>query len=219
MTTKLKIDFISDIACPWCAIGVGGLEQALAALEGQVDADITFHPYELSPDMQAGGQNGLEHISRKFGMPHDQIRSSRDMIRARAASVGVTMNTSDESRIYNTFDAHRLLAWAKDEGRQLDMKRRLLALYWTDQVDPGDRSALVVAAEEVGLDGSAARAVLESDRYVEEVRAEEELWRSRGINSVPTVIVNDRHLISGAQPPEEFERRLRDLAAEGGDAS
>lgn len=219
MTTKLKIDFISDIACPWCAIGVGGLEQALATLEGQVDADITFHPYELNPDMQAGGQNGLEHISRKFGMPHDQIRSSREMIRARAASVGVTMNTSDESRIYNTFDAHRLLAWAKDEGRQLDMKRRLLALYWTDQVDPGDHSALVIAAEEVGLDGSAARAVLESDRYVEEVRAEEELWRSRGINSVPTVIVNDRHLISGAQPPEEFKRRLRDLAAEGGDAS
>lgn len=218
MTTKLKIDFVSDIACPWCAIGLGGLEQALAALGGQIDADITFHPYELSPDMPAGGQNGLEHISRKFGMPHDQIRSSGEMIRERAAGVGVTMNTSDESRIYNTFDAHRLLAWAKDEGRQLDLKRRLLALYWTDQVDPGDHAALVAAAEEVGLDGSAARSVLESDRYVEDVRAEEELWRSRGINSVPTVIVNDRHLISGAQPPEEFERQLRDLAAEGGDA-
>lgn len=217
MTTKLKIDFVSDIACPWCAIGLGGLEQALSALEGQVDADITFHPYELSPDMTAGGQNGLEHISRKFGMPHDQIRSSREMIRQRAASVGVTINTSDESRIYNTFDAHRLLAWAKDEGRQRDMKRRLLALYHTDQVDPGDHDALVAAAEEVGLDGSAARAVLESDRYAEEVRAGEELWRSRGIKSVPEVIVNDRHLISGAQPPEEFERQLRGLAAEAGD--
>lgn len=214
MTTKLKIDFVSDIACPWCAIALGGLEQALAALEGQVDADIAFHPYELSPDMPAGGRNALEHISRKFGMPHDQIRASREMIRQRAASVGVTMTASDTSRIYNTFDAHRLLAWAKDEGRQLDLKRRLLALYHTDQVDPGDHDALVAAAEEVGLDGSAARAVLESDRYVGEVRAEEELWRRRGIRSVPAVIVNDRHVISGAQAPEEFERQLRCLAAE-----
>lgn len=218
MTTKLKIDFVSDIACPWCAIGLGGLEQALSALVGQVDADITFRPYELSPDMPAGGRNGLEHISRKFGMPHDQIRSSREMIRERAASVGVTINTSDESRIYNTFDAHRLLAWAKDEGRQLDMKRRLLALYHSDQVDPGNHAALMAVAEEVGLDGSAARAVLESDRYVEEVRAAEELWRSRGIRSVPAVIVNDGHLISGAQTPEVFERQLRAFALEVGDA-
>lgn len=214
MTTKLKIDFVSDIACPWCAIALGGLEQALAALENQIDADITFHPYELSPDMPAGGQNGLEHISRKFGMPYDQIRSSREMIRERAAGVGVKINSSDESRIYNTFDAHRLLAWAKDEGRQLDMNRRLLALYHTDNVDPGDHNALVAAAEEVGLDGSAARTVLESDRYVEEVRAEEELWRRRGIKSVPTMIVTDRHSISGAQSPAEFERQLRGLAAE-----
>lgn len=217
MTTKLKIDFVSDIACPWCAIALGGLEQALAALEGQIDADITFHPYQLSPDMPAGGKNALEHISTKFGMPHDQIRASRETIRQRAAGVGVTMNTSDLSRIYNTFDAHRLLAWAKDEGRQLDMKRRLLALYHTDQVDPGDHDALVAAAEEAGLDGSAARAVLESDRYVDEVRADEALWRSRGIRSVPAVFVNDRHAISGAQSPEEFERQLRVLAAEAGD--
>jgi predicted DsbA family dithiol-disulfide isomerase len=216
VTTKLKIDFVSDIACPWCAMGLGGLERALAALKGEIDADITFHPYELSPDMPAGGQNGLEHISRKFGMPHDQIRSSREMIRERAAGVGVIINTSDQSRIYNTFEAHRLLAWAKDEGRQLDMKRRLLTLYHTDQVDPGDHDALVAAAEEVGLDGAAARAVLESDRYAEEVRAEEALWRRRGIKSVPTLLVNDRHLISGAQTPEEFERLLRALAAEDG---
>lgn len=216
MTNKLKIDIVSDIACPWCAIRLAGLERALAALEGEIDADITFHPYELSPDMPAGGRNALEHIANKFGMPHDQIRSSREMIRERAADVGITMNTSDDSRIYNTFDAHRLLAWAKDEGRQLELKRRLLALYHTDQVDPGDHDALVAAAEEVGLNGSAAREVLESDRYVKEVRAAEELWRSRGIRSVPAVIINDKHLISGAQSPEELERQLRDHAGDIG---
>jgi predicted DsbA family dithiol-disulfide isomerase len=123
------------------------------------------------------------------------------------------MNTSDASRIYNTFDAHRLLAWAKEEGRQLELKRRLLVLNFTDQADPGDHDALVAAAEEVGLDGSAAGAVLESDRYAEQVRSEEALWQSRGISSVPAVVVNERYLISGGQPPEEFERQLRAIAS------
>ncbi|MDF7774075.1 DsbA family oxidoreductase [Sphingomonas sp. AOB5] len=214
MTQTLKIDFVSDIACPWCAVGLGGLERALDTLKGVVGADISFHPFELNPNMPVGGQNGLEHIGEKYGMAPAQIRASRDMIRERAAGVGFVMNTSDDSRIYNTFDAHRLLAWAKEEGRQLDLKRRLLALNFTDQADPGDHEALVAGAEDVGLDGAAARAVLESDRYADQVRAEEALWQSRGISSVPAVVVNDRYLISGGQPPEEFERQLRAIAAE-----
>ncbi|NML04408.1 DsbA family oxidoreductase [Sphingomonas sp. G-3-2-10] len=213
MTTKLKIDFVSDIACPWCAVGLGGLEQALDALQGEVVADISFHPFELNPGMPAGGQNGLEHLSQKYGMAPAQIRANRDMIRERAASVGVVMNSSDDSRIYNTFDAHRLLAWAREEGRQLELKRRLLVLNFTDQADPGDHDALVAAAESVGLVGAAARAVLESGGYADQVRSEEALWQSRGINSVPAVVVNDRYLISGGLPPEEYERQLRLIAA------
>ena len=214
MTQKLKIDFVSDIACPWCAIGLGGLEKALEAVKGEIAADISFHPFELNPDMPAGGQNTLERLSAKYGMAPEQVRASREMIRERAAGVGVIMATSDDSRSYNTFDAHRLIAWAKEEGRQLDLKRRLLKLYFTDGADPGDHDALVAAAEEIGLDGAAARAVLQSDRYADEVRADEVLWQSRGINSVPAVIVNDRYLISGGQPPEEFERQLRGIAAQ-----
>jgi predicted DsbA family dithiol-disulfide isomerase len=214
MTRKLKIDFVSDIACPWCAVGLGGLEKALDTLTGEVEADITFHPFELNPNMPTGGQNIVEHIGQKYGSSPEQARANREVIRDRAAGVGFVMNTSDSSRIYNTFDAHRLLAWAKEEGRQLELKRRLLELNFTDQADPGDYDALVAAAEAVGLDGTAARAVLESDRYGEQVRAEEALWQSRGINSVPAVVVNDRYLISGGQPPEEFERQLRAIAAE-----
>jgi len=213
MTQILKIDFVSDIACPWCAIGLGGLERALGSLKGEIGADISFHPFELNPDMPAGGQNTLERLSRKYGMTPEQVRASREVIRERAAGVGVVMATSDDSRSYNTFDAHRLIAWAKEQGRQLDLKRRLLSLYFTDGADPGDHDALVAAAEEIGLDGAAARAVLESDRYADQVRAEEALWQSRGINSVPAVIVNDRYLISGGQPPEEYERQLRAIAA------
>jgi len=214
MTQILKIDFVSDIACPWCAIGLGGLERALDSLKGEIGADITFHPFELDPDVPAGGQNTLERLSQKYGMTPAQVRASRETIRERAAGVGVVMATSDASRSYNTFDAHRLLAWAREEGRQLDLKRRLLALNFTDGADPGDHDALVAAAEEVGLDGGAARAVLESDRYAKQVRAEEALWQGRGINSVPAVIVNDRYLISGGQPPEEFERQLRAIASQ-----
>lgn len=214
MTHTMKIDFVSDVACPWCAVGLGGLEQALKNLEGEIAADITFHPFELNPDMPAGGQNSLEHIRQKYGIGADQIAASREAIRDRARQVGYVMNTSDDSRIYNTFDAHRLLAWAREEGRQLDLKRQLLILNFTDQADPGDHGALVAAAEAVGLDGALAHAVLESDRFSEEVRSEEQLWRSRGINSVPAVVVNDRYLISGGQPSEVFEQQLRAIAAE-----
>src|SRR6478736_9789726 len=121
--------------------------------------------------MPAGGQNTLERLSEKYGMAPDKVRANREMIRERAAQVGFVMATSDDSRTYNTFDAHRLLAWAKEEGRQLDLKRRLLALNFTDGADTGDHDALVAAAEEVGLDAAAARDMLGSDRYADQVRA------------------------------------------------
>lgn len=213
MSQKLKIDFVSDIACPWCVIGLGGLEQALDSLKGEIEADVAFHPFELNPDMPPGGENGLEHIAMKYGMSPDQVRENRARIRDRAAKIGFTMNTSDASRAYNTFDAHRLIAWAGGKGRQLKMKRQLFTLYFTNQQDPGDRDALVAAVEAAGLDGAEAREVLASDRYAKEVRAEEMLWRQRGINSVPAVIVDDRYLISGGQPPEEFARQLRSISA------
>jgi predicted DsbA family dithiol-disulfide isomerase len=213
MSQKLKIDFVSDIACPWCVIGLGGLEKALDSLEGEIEADVTFHPFELNPDMPAGGENGLEHIAAKYGLSPDQVRENRARIRDRAAAIGFTMNTSDTSRAYNTFDGHRLIAWAGEKGRQLEMKRQLFTLYFTDQQDPGDRDALVAAAEAAGLDGAEAREVLASDRYADQVRAEEALWRRRGINSVPAIVVDDRYLISGGQPPEEFVRQLRGISA------
>lgn len=213
MTQKLKIDFVSDIACPWCVIGLGGLEKALDTLHGEIEADIAFHPFELNPAMPAGGQDSMEHIAEKYGLSAEQVRANRERIQARAAEIGFAMNTSDASRIYNTFDAHRLLAWAGEKGRQITLKRQLFQVYFTDQTDPGDHDALVAAAEAVGLDGAEARAILGSDRYADQVRAEEALWRNRGINSVPAVIVDNRYLISGGQPAEEFARQLRGIAA------
>ncbi|UPG92132.1 DsbA family oxidoreductase [Luteibacter aegosomaticola] len=214
MSKKLKIDFVSDVACPWCVIGLGGLERALENLKDVVDPEITFHPFELNPNMVKGGENMVEHIVKKYGIGAEEAQTNRERIKARAASVGFTMNTSDASRIYNTFDAHRLMAWAAGTGKQQALKHQLFVVNFTNQTDPGDHDALVAAAEKAGLDPVEARAVLESDRYTQEVRADEHLWQSRGITGVPAVIVNDKWLISGGQPPEEFERQLRAMAAE-----
>ncbi|WP_089980023.1 DsbA family oxidoreductase [Luteibacter sp. UNCMF331Sha3.1] len=214
MSKKLKIDFVSDIACPWCVIGLGGLERALERLDGVVEADITFHPFELNPSMVPGGENTVEHIVAKYGIPADEARVNRERIKQRAATVGFTMNTSDATRIYNTFDAHRLMAWAAGTGKQQALKHQLFIVNFTDQTDPGDHDALVAAAEKAGLDPVEARAVLASDRYGDDVRRSEALWQSRGITGVPAVVVNDRYLISGGQPPEEFERQLRKIAAD-----
>jgi predicted DsbA family dithiol-disulfide isomerase len=214
MPQKMKIDFVSDIACPWCVIGLGGLEQALDKLHDVIEPEITFHPFELNPNMVAGGENMVEHVVAKYRIPADEARVNRERIKARAAAVGFTMNTSDASRIYNTFDAHRLIAWAGSQGQQHALKRQMFTVNFTDQTDPGNHDTLVAAAEKVGLDPVEARAVLESDRYAEDVRRDEKLWQSRGITGVPAVIVNDQYLISGGQPPEEFERQLRQIAAE-----
>ncbi len=214
MTTPMKIDFVSDISCPWCVIGLRGLERALDRVGDLVEADIHFQPFELNPQMPAGGQNIVEHIGEKYGSTPAQSAANREMIRDRAAALDFAMVTSDQSRIYNTFDAHRLLHWAGIEGRQSELKSHLFTAYFTEGRDMGDHEVLALAAGEAGLDPQAAREVLGSGLYAREVREAEQYWQSRGISSVPAVIVNDRYLISGGQPPETFEQALRKITAE-----
>jgi predicted DsbA family dithiol-disulfide isomerase len=214
MTKPMKIDFVSDVSCPWCIVGLGGLEEALARVGDLVQADIHFQPFELNPNMPAEGQNIVEHVAQKYGATPQQSAANRQAIHARAAEVGFTMQTNDQSRIYNTFDAHRLLHWAELEGRQAALKHALFDAYFTRGLNPSDHEVLADAAEAVGLDREAAREVLASGRYADEVRAAERLWQSRGINSVPAIIINDRYLISGGQPADAFEQALRTIAAE-----
>jgi len=219
MTQHLKIDFVSDVACPWCVIGLRGLEQALANASDAVEADITFQPFELNPRMPAAGQNLVEHITEKYGSTAEQSAASRAMIRSRGAEVGFTFNMSEESRIYNTFDAHRLLHWAGTIGRQQELKLALFRANFTDGANVSDHRVLVEAAVAAGLDGAQAREVLASGRYAEEVRNAELEWTSRGIRSVPAIVINGKWLISGGQPAGTFEHALRSIAAEVGQAS
>jgi predicted DsbA family dithiol-disulfide isomerase len=214
MTQRLHIDFVSDVACPWCAIGLYGLQEALRRTRGVVDADIAFQPFELNPAMPPEGQNIDEHIAQKYGSAPPQLEASRQMLRERAASIGFEFNQHPNSRIYNTFDAHRLLHWAATQGQQLPLKRALFKANFTDNDNVSDPNVLVTAAATAGLDAQAAREVLTSQRYAEDVRAAEQLWQSRGIHAVPGVVINGKWLISGGQPTEAFEQALRNIAAE-----
>ena len=218
MPTPLKIDFVSDVVCPWCAVGLYGLTRALDRLKDEgVTAALHFQPFELNPQMAPEGENIVEHIARKYGSTPEQSAENRAMIRERAAAAGFEMNMGEDSRIWNTHHAHRLLHWAGevDAGAQRRLKEALLGAHFTDGRALNDAEVLANAAAHAGLDEEEARAVLGSDRYAREVREAEELWRSRGINSVPAVVINDKYLISGGQPAEAFEQALRQIAAEG----
>jgi predicted DsbA family dithiol-disulfide isomerase len=208
----LKIDFVSDVACPWCAVGLYALEQALEKLP-DVPVEIHLQPFELNPAMGPEGEDSTEHLARKYGRTPAQLEESRAHLRERGAAVGFSFGP--RTRIWNTFDAHRLLYWAGLQGRQLALKRALLQAYQTDDRNPSDPAVLLAAAREAGLDEAGARQVLQEGRYADEVRALERQWQELGIHSVPSVIVNGRYLIQGAQPPEAFEQALRRIAEEG----
>jgi predicted DsbA family dithiol-disulfide isomerase len=211
--TPLRIDFVSDVSCPWCAIGLASLQQALTKLDGEVAAEIHFQPFELNPQMAAEGEDSTEHLVRKYGSTAEQIDANRAAIRARGAALGFTFNMDRRSRVYNTFDAHRLLHWAELEGRHLALKQALLRAYFTDGEDVSAHDTLLRLTGEAGLDIERAQQILAGDTYADEVRAQEQFFQSRGIHSVPATIINGQHLISGGQPPEAFEQALRQIAA------
>lgn len=210
---RVRIDIVSDVVCPWCAIGLAALDCALAAAADVIAADIVFHPFELNPDMPPEGEPIAEHVARKYGFSPEQARAGGGRLRDAAAAVGLDMTARSE-RIVNTFDAHRLLHWAMIAGRQAALKRELLAAYFARGADVSDRAVLVAAAQAAGLDADQARTVLETGRFADEVRAEEAHWRAQGITAVPTMILDERYVVQGAQEPARLERALRRLAAE-----
>lgn len=210
MATQLKIDFVSDVSCPWCAIGLASLERAIDRLGDEVSAQIHFQPFELNPQMPAEGRDTVDYLVEKYGRTPEQIKKNSEAIRARGAEVGFVFGGRE--RVYNTFDAHRLLHWAGLEGRQTQLKHALLAAYFTDGKDVSAHDVLVQLASQAGLDAQQAQEVLSSGAYADEVREQEQLHHKKGINSVPAIIINERHLIQGGQTVEVFEQALRQIA-------
>ncbi|HEX4234004.1 MAG TPA: DsbA family oxidoreductase [Caldimonas sp.] len=212
----MKIEYVSDVACPWCAVGLWSLDRALERIDGEIPVELHFEPFELNPSMPPEGEDAAEYIARKYGRPPEQLAQTRAVLRERGAAVGFAFG--DRSRIWNTFDAHRLLHWAGLEAGdgQSKLKHALLAAYHARSENPSDREVLLRAVAEAGLDVERAGAILDSDQYAAAVRARERHWQQLGINGVPAAIVNGKHLISGGQPPEVFEQALRQIAAAGG---
>jgi predicted DsbA family dithiol-disulfide isomerase len=192
---RLDLAFVSDVACPWCAIGLASLEQALARLPGEFRTTLRFEPFELNPDMGAEGMDLMTYITRKYGRTPDQVAQVQARIRERGAAVGFAFGP--RTRVWNTFDAHRMLHWAGLEGRALELKRAILRAYHGEGRNPGARDVLVELAGEVGLDAARAKAILESDEFASEVRERERHWLEMGVGGVPLVVVNDTHGIEG----------------------
>jgi predicted DsbA family dithiol-disulfide isomerase len=209
----MKIDFVSDVSCPWCVVGLKSLEAALARVGPELQAAIHFQPFELNPGLGPEGQDIVEHIAQKYGSSAVDIGRSQEALRARGAAVGFHFDFGKRGRIYNTFDAHRLLHWAESEGKQYALKNALFNAYFTAGRDPSNHDVLVSVAQSVGLDEHRAREILASDEFAKEVRERERFYTEAGIHAVPSVIINDRHLIQGGQPPEVFEQALRELSA------
>jgi predicted DsbA family dithiol-disulfide isomerase len=211
----LKIDFISDVACPWCAIGLQSLETAVERIGRSVQVEWHFQPFELNPQMGPEGADAAEYLRNKYGLTDVQLAQNQQNLRARGVAVGFEFGP--RLRVWNTFDAHRLLYWAGKEGprgSQRALKHALLSAYHTLGRNPGATDVLLELAATVRLDVSRARAILASDEFAPEVRAAELRWQQVGIRAVPAVVINDRHLIQGGQPPEVFEQTLRQLSGE-----
>lgn len=215
MTTTLKIDFVSDVACPWCAVGLASFEQALKDVGADIAVELHFQPFELNPTMGTEGADAAEYLIAKYGMSREQLAESRQRIAERGAAVGFTFG--ERKRVWSTFDAHRLLHWAGVEGppgSQHALKWALLRAYHGEGRNPGAHAVLLELAIAVGLDGERAREVLARNEFADDVREAERFWQQAGINAVPAVVINRRHLVSGGQPPEVFAQALRQIAAE-----
>lgn len=217
MPQPVKIDVVSDVACPWCAVGLGNLEKALQEIGEGIEVNVHFHPFELNPDMPEGGQDAIEHLTQKYGISEEQVRANQKNIRERAEEAGFRFHPEGRKRVYNTFDAHRLLHWAHAEASpagQVKLKRELLNTYFCLAVSLDDKANLLDAVKRAGLDINRAKLILDGNEFTAEVRASEQKYLGLGINSVPSFILNDKYLIQGAQPAQTLEQAIRQVSQE-----
>lgn len=214
MSTPIKIDFVSDVACPWCAVGLESLEAAMARVGDGLQVELHFQPFELNPQMPAEGEDSVEHLTRKYGITAEQAAANGEAIRARGESLGFEFRMDKRRRVVNTFDAHRLLHWAGESGQESQrvLKHALLRAYFTEGEDVSSPEVLLRLVGVAGLEIERARQILASGEYAEAVRAQEQFYQQQGITAVPSVIFNDRHLIQGGQSVETFEQALRQLS-------
>jgi predicted DsbA family dithiol-disulfide isomerase len=214
MKPTIKINFISDIGCPWCAVALGTLDQAMENLKDQAEFEIHFEPYELNPQMKIGGANAIEYLSNKYGISEQQVKANQAKIRERAAAAGFHFHPEGRKKVYNTFDAHRLLYWAGHEhglASQHRLKKEFFNTYFCLAADFDKRENLLEAVQRARLDQSAASKVLEEGLFTKEVKAQVAYYQAQGVNAVPNLILNGKYSLQGAQPLEILEASLKEV--------
>ncbi|MDO6762653.1 DsbA family oxidoreductase [Agarivorans sp. 1_MG-2023] len=212
---SLRIDIVSDVVCPWCIVGYLRLQEALSQLDDNIRPHIQWHPFELNPKMPAEGQNLREHIQEKYGSTTEQSEAVREQLKGIGNELGFSFNFNQDSRIYNTFEAHQLLHWSEPYGKQTELKLALFEAYFSQGKDPSDRDTLLAIVEQVGLSSELAQRVLKDQLYVEEVRNSQQTWQNHGIQAVPAFIINNRYLLSGAQPSENLLDAINESLSKG----
>ena len=214
MKPTIKIDYVSDVACPWCAVGLGNLNQAMAELSDKANFEVHFHPFELNRNMPMGGQDATEHLTEKYGLTAEQVKANQANIRAKALEAGFAFHPEGRKRVYNTFDCHRLLYWAAKEydlQKQAALKKELLNTYFCLAVNLDDQENLLDAVIRAGLEKERAQEILQGEEFASEVREEEATYTDAGINSVPAIILDNQYLLQGAQPPQSFVNAFEQL--------
>ncbi len=211
--TALKIDLVSDIACPWCAIGYARLQQALQTIP-ELQVELEWHAFELDPSKDSPKEPILPALARKYGKSEEEMRQAQTHIMQVATDLGLNFSKLQQRTTCNTFDAHRLVKWAEQDNKATAMKLALFDAYFGEAKDVSDKTVLVACAEQAGLDGAAALAILESDEFTDVVRQDIAKYQQAGISSVPAFIINNKYLISGAQEPAQLAQSLQQIASE-----
>ncbi len=214
MADKIKIDIISDVVCPWCTIGYKRLEQAIKEMGVQEQIELEWQPFELNPHMPAEGENVQEHIANKYGSSLEDQKRSQEHMSEVGAELGFTFDYFDDMKIVNTRDAHILLDYAKEYGKQTDLKMRLVTAFFSERKDVSDRNVLLQELKSIGLNTEKAMERLDNDDASYEVQSKESYWQSVGVSSVPTMVFNNTSALTGAQPVDVYKQVLTDLLAQ-----
>ena len=211
MSNKIQLDVVSDVVCPWCIVGYKNLKKAIDELDVADRIDLQWQPFELNPNMPPEGQDLREHVAEKYGSSLEESNQARINITARGKEAGFTFNFFDDMKIVNTRDAHILLEYAHEMGKQTELKLRLFTAAFTDQKDVSNRATLLEEVAALGLDVKEAEQRLDSDKHREEVIAQEQEWQRLGISAVPAVVFNRTSAMSGAQPVSAYKEALTEL--------
>jgi predicted DsbA family dithiol-disulfide isomerase len=212
----LRIDIVSDVVCPWCIIGLKQVEQALTLVGQEIAAETYWHPFELNPNMPPEGEDTAEHIARKYGSTPEQSRSNRNRLSDIGNKVGFAFNYGDGMRIYNTFNAHKLLTiFGSERGwrAQTALKMALFIAYFQERRDVSDTDVLCDIAEAQGMDRAVALAWINDAALTTSVRAEMAHWTDQNITGVPAIIFDQKYMVPGAQSAETFADVIKKVLA------